>query len=133
MTNPTTLPAWTTLTAIVATTAAESAAKSGIESHNKPRADSALQPIHAAGLYADFSRQLIDATTRDALLKLADESGVVKQRAAMFAGAIVNPTENRPALHAALRASSIEPLQVAGVDVRPAIRAQLDRVKIFSV
>ena len=132
MTNPTTLPAWTTLTAIVATTAPESAAESGIESHNEPRADSALQPIHAAGLYADFSRQLIDATTRDALLKLADESGVVKQRAAMFAGAIVNPTENRPALHAALRASSIEPLQVAGVDVRPAIRAQLDRVKIFS-
>ena len=120
MPNPTTLPAWKKLAAIVAKSTAE------------PRTESALQPIHAAGLYADFSRQLIDATTRDALLELVDEAGVIKQRAAMFAGAIVNPTENRPALHAALRASTSVPLHVDGVDVRPAIRAQLDRVKIFS-
>ena len=116
MPNPTTLPAWKKLAAIVA----------------KPAAESALKPIHAAGLYADFSRQLIDATTRDALLELVDESGVVPQRAAMFAGAIVNPTENRPALHAALRANTSVPLNVAGIDVRLAIRAQLDRVKTFS-
>jgi glucose-6-phosphate isomerase len=116
MPNPTSLPAWKKLAAIVA----------------KPAAESALKPIHAAGLYADFSRQLVDATTRDALLALVDEAGVIKQRAAMFAGAAVNPTENRPALHAALRSNSTTPLQILGVDVRLAIRAQLDRVKTFS-
>jgi glucose-6-phosphate isomerase len=116
MPNPTTLPAWKKLAAIV----------------TKPAAESALKPIHAAGLYADFSRQLIDATTRNALLELIEESGVVPQRAAMFAGSAVNTTENRPALHAALRANTKVPLNVAGVDVRPAILAQLDRVKTFS-
>jgi glucose-6-phosphate isomerase len=123
MSNPTTLPAWKKLAAI--------AVKKSAESVLKPT-ESALKPVHAAGLYADFSRQLIDATTRDALLALVDEAGVIKQRAAMFAGAAVNPTENRPALHAALRSNSTTPLQISGVDVRPAIRAQLDRVRTFS-
>ncbi len=116
MPNPTTLAAWKKLAAV----------------HIKPAAESSIKPIYAAGLYADFSRQSIDTATRDALLALIDEAGVVAKRAAMFAGDSINTTENRPVLHTALRANATAPLLVAGEDVRPAIRAQLDSVKKFS-
>ncbi len=120
MQNPTTLAAWKTLATIEV----------------KSISVSALKPVHGAGLYADFSRQSIDPVVLDALLSLVDECGVVAQRAAMFAGENVNTTENRPALHTALRAltgtEANAPLLINGVDVRPQIRAQLDRVKTFS-
>lgn len=120
MPNPTTLAAWKKLATIDV----------------KSTPESALKPIHGAGLYADFSRQSIDAVVLDALLALVDEGGVMARRAAMFAGENVNTTENRPALHTALRAltgaDAGVPLLINGADVRPQIRAQLDRVKTFS-
>ncbi len=120
MPNPITLAAWKKLATIEV----------------KSIPVSALKPVHAAGLYADFSRQPIDSAVLNALLALVDECGVLTQRAAMFAGENVNTTEHRPALHTALRAltgaAANVPLMINGADVRPQIRAQLDRVKTFS-
>ena len=59
--------------------------------------------IEAVGLMADFSKQRLDAPAIDALFALADRAGLDQRRRALFAGEIVNPTENRPALHMALR------------------------------
>ena len=75
--------------------------------------------IEAAGLTADFSKQRIDATALDALFSLADKAGLVAARKRLFAGAIVNPTEARPALHPALR----------GVGGSKAIAAEVKRVR----
>jgi glucose-6-phosphate isomerase len=116
MPHPHTLPAWKTLSQLKPTEAAESV----------------LKPISATGIYADFSRQAIDAPVRDALNALAREAGVTAKRDAMFAGDAINTTENRPVLHTASRASTTTPLVVKGQDVRPAIAAQLAKVAAFA-
>lgn len=55
------------------------------------------------GLLADFSKHLITPDTRTLLLQLSEETGLPQAIAALFAGEAVNNTENRPALHMALR------------------------------
>jgi glucose-6-phosphate isomerase len=116
MPNPKSLAAWKKL--------------AGLGPSTQP--ESALPPLSAAGIYVDFSRQAIDAATRDTLHALAKEAGVETKRDAMFAGEAINTTEYRPVLHTASRASATTPLNVGGKDVRPAIRAQLARVETCS-
>ena len=58
--------------------------------------------IETAGLTVDLIKQPVDDAALDALLALARAADVEAKRAAMFSGAHVNPTEDRPALHAAL-------------------------------
>jgi glucose-6-phosphate isomerase len=50
----------------------------------------------------------------------------------MFAGARINPTEDRAVLHVALRAPRDTTLAVDGVDVVPEVHAVLDRMADFS-
>jgi len=58
-----------------------------------------------AGLYVDYSKNRITDETLALLLALADRCGVANRAAAMFRGDVVNVTENRAALHVALRAA----------------------------
>lgn len=58
----------------------------------------------AAGIFLDFSRQRIDAEVLDALFALAQARGLDAARAALWRGEPVNHTEDRAALHMALRA-----------------------------
>ena len=51
----------------------------------------------------DFSRQIVNGDITDALLKLADKSGLKDKIKAMFAGEKINQTEDRAVLHVALR------------------------------
>src|SRR5215218_6821705 len=53
----------------------------------------------APHLFADLSKNLIDARTESLLLELAHESGVEAHRAAMFAGEHINGTEDRAVMH----------------------------------
>jgi glucose-6-phosphate isomerase len=59
--------------------------------------------LQAGGLYADFSRQRLDAQVLQALAEWAHACGFESARAALFAGEPVNATEGRAALHTALR------------------------------
>jgi len=59
----------------------------------------------AADIHADASRQRVTPEVMQALLQLADECQVLSQAQAMFRGETVNATEQRPALHMALRGS----------------------------
>lgn len=59
--------------------------------------------ITAAGLTLDYSKNLLDATGLNLLLELAAESGLVNAIEALFRGDKVNASEDRPALHTALR------------------------------
>jgi glucose-6-phosphate isomerase len=59
--------------------------------------------LEAGPLYADISRQRLDDAVLRALEAWAHDCGFERLRADLFAGRVVNPTENRPALHPALR------------------------------
>ena len=62
--------------------------------------------FHAAGLTLDASHQRVNTAVMNALLQLADESGVMPQAQAMFRGEKINRTEDRAVLHVALRGST---------------------------
>jgi glucose-6-phosphate isomerase len=116
MPRPTDLPSWKQLAALAA----------------GPRGECAIAPIDAAGLYADFSRQSIDPPVCQELLSLATGMNLTQKSEALFAGAIVNASEQRPALHTALRAGAGDPLLVDGADIRGPIQDQLERLGRFS-
>ncbi|EHL31511.1 glucose-6-phosphate isomerase [Legionella drancourtii LLAP12] len=60
----------------------------------------------------DYSGQQIDDAILNTLLELATESNLQEQINALLAGHPVNSTENRPALHTALRAHDYEIIHV---------------------
>ncbi|WP_295995903.1 glucose-6-phosphate isomerase [Rugamonas sp.] len=86
----------------------------------------------AAGLFLDYSKNRVDATTIALLLELARERGVEARRDAMFAGDKINLTEHRAVLHTALRLPRGAALTVDGQDVVADVHAVLDRMKEFS-
>jgi glucose-6-phosphate isomerase len=92
--------------------------------------------IEAAGIFADFSKQRVTQGTMDLLAQLARERDVASGIDAMFSGAIVNPTEQRAALHVALRnlddrGSPLAPVRTGGTDVMPDIAGTLMRIGSF--
>lgn len=62
--------------------------------------------IEAAGWQVDLSRHRLDETADQALLDHGAAAGLQDALSDLFGGAHVNPSEDRPALHWALRASS---------------------------
>jgi glucose-6-phosphate isomerase len=88
--------------------------------------------VDAAGLFLDYSKNRLDATTVALLLDLARERGVERQRDAMFAGEKINLTEQRAVLHTALRMPRGNKLVVDGQDVAHDVHAVLDRIKDFT-
>jgi glucose-6-phosphate isomerase len=82
-------------------------------------------------LLLDYSKNLITEETRSLLLDLARQSDLEGWRARLFDGEPINVTEHRPVLHMALRNRSDRPMQVAGVDVMPQVRAVLDQMRRF--
>lgn len=83
-------------------------------------------------LIFDYSKTSISKPILSMLHKLADIAEVEYLRDRMFAGASVNETEMRPALHTALRRRDGEPLFVAGNNVTPIISEGRDRFLEFS-
>jgi glucose-6-phosphate isomerase len=88
--------------------------------------------VDAAGLFLDYSKNRLDATTIGLLLDLARERGVEAKRNAMFAGEKINLTEHRAVLHTALRLPRDKVLTVDGQNVTADVHAVLDRVKDFT-
>jgi len=60
--------------------------------------------FEAPEVFADLSKNRLDAATLKFLLELATECGLEARRDAMFAGEPINATEGRAVLHTALRA-----------------------------
>ena len=85
-----------------------------------------------AGLYLDYSKNLVNAETLRLLQKLAKARGVFARREAMFRGDKINETEKRAVLHVALRAPRGEKIFVDGKDVVPEVHEVLDRMAAFS-
>ena len=59
--------------------------------------------LTAPHVFADLSKNLIDTDSRALLLALAQQCGLAQQRDAMFAGELINHTEQRAVMHFLLR------------------------------
>ncbi len=89
--------------------------------------------LEATGIYFDFSKQRLTAETVLLLMELAHESGLRHRINAMFAGENINVSEQRPALHIALRAPASAVIMVDGVDVVNQVHKVLDKMTDFAV
>ena len=83
--------------------------------------------LEVGGVYLDYSKQRASRETLALLLKLAEQQGLSRWIERLFAGEAVNQTENRAALHMALRNRSARPMAVAGQDVMPQVLSVLKR------
>ncbi|MDN5930302.1 MAG: glucose-6-phosphate isomerase [Pseudonocardia sp.] len=88
--------------------------------------------IGAADLWLDYAKHRITRETLPLLLALADRAGLADRISAMFRGAHVNTSEDRPALHTALRLPRDARLLVDGRDVVSDVHAVLDRMGAFT-
>jgi len=61
--------------------------------------------LDACDLFLDYSKNLLNSSTRGLLVELAGEAGVRDAIDAMFAGDAINNTEGRSVLHVAMRSN----------------------------
>jgi glucose-6-phosphate isomerase len=88
--------------------------------------------LEAGDLYLDYSKNLATRETMELLVGLAERSGLRRRIDAMFAGERINVSEDRPALHVALRAPRDDVIDVDGENVVPWVHAVLDRMASFA-
>lgn len=88
--------------------------------------------VEAAGFYLDYSKHRVTDETIRLLVALAEARGLDAQIEAMFAGAVVNATERRAALHTALRAPRTSSVGVDGTDVVPEVHRVLGQMAAFA-
>lgn len=92
---------------------------------NDPTRSTTLS-LDAGPIHADFARQRIDTAVLRDLEAWALRCGFANSRDDLFAGRIVNPTEQRPALHTVLRgASSVDTELAAAVALERRRMAEL--------
>jgi glucose-6-phosphate isomerase len=87
--------------------------------------------LRAAGIYADYSKNIVTAETMALLVDLAEAVDLPGWIRRMFSGDRINNTEQRSVLHIALRNRSNRPIYVDGEDVMPAVNAVLQRMDDF--
>ncbi len=85
-----------------------------------------------ADLVVDWSKHRADRRTVDLLLALADRAGVGAAIGSLFAGEHVNTTEDRAAMHMALRAPRRAEIHVDGHEVVAEVHEVLDRAGSFA-
>jgi glucose-6-phosphate isomerase len=89
-------------------------------------------------VFADLSKNRIDAATEALLLDLARQSGVAEHRDAMFAGAVINNTEQREVAHFLLRKPALSHMERAQAapefiaKALPQVHATLDAMLAYA-
>ena len=85
--------------------------------------------LDAAGLHFDWSKTHLDGALLEKFAALAEAREFAGRRDALFSGAIVNPTEHRPAEHVAERGSGApQAVELAGAR-RSRMRALVDAIE----
>lgn len=91
------------------------------------------QNLHSVNdISLDTAYQGIDDRAWQSLFAGARQSGLEGFIADMFAGKHINNSEDRPALHSALRNLSQTPVMIAGADVMPAVAKVWERIEVIS-
>ena len=98
-------PAWQALTAHYTKTAPDFDLRRAFDDDAKRFERLSIEAPH---VFADLSKNYLDASTLAALHRLAEQCQVEQRRDAMFAGAAINHTEERQVLHTALRRTDAE-------------------------
>ncbi len=88
--------------------------------------------LEVGGITLDYSKNRITDETLNLLFKLAREAGLPERIKQMFHGEKINETENRAALHVALRNRTNSPIEVDGEDVMPKVNHVLHRMGEFT-
>ena len=83
-------------------------------------------------LLYDFSKNIVSQDTLNLLYDVAQEAHLSDWVNTLFSGEKINFTENRAALHIALRNRSNKPILVDGKDVMPEVNAVLEKMHLFS-
>ncbi|HVF13306.1 MAG TPA: glucose-6-phosphate isomerase [Acidimicrobiales bacterium] len=86
----------------------------------------------AGDLYLDWSKNRVTGETIALLVALAEKAGLRRRTEDMFSGRHINVTEDRAALHVALRAPVGDSIVVDGVDVVPLVHDVLGRMADFA-
>lgn len=84
------------------------------------------------GLFFDYSKQRVTDKIRTELLNLAKSCHIEQARDAMFEGQKVNITEDRAALHTALRRPKSDSVIIEGQNIMGDIHDTLHKMEIFS-
>lgn len=87
--------------------------------------------IDFEGVCFDYSKQLIDKSTKKLLIEFAEQMGLSDAIDKLVSGYTVNTTENRPALHTALRLPKGASLIVDNVDIAKQVHQSLDSMAII--
>lgn len=85
--------------------------------------------LDVAGIYFDFSKTHLDGDALAAFVALADAAGLAAKRDALFAGAIVNPTEGRAAEHTAERGEGAPDSVARAREGQARMRALIDVIE----
>jgi len=86
----------------------------------------------AGDIFLDYSKNIITSETMALLVRLAEGCHLKQKVTAMFNGDVVNVTEQRAALHTALRMPENAELKLDGINIIPAVHAVLRRMAVFS-
>ncbi|MEO0048332.1 MAG: hypothetical protein RLZZ410_1291 [Pseudomonadota bacterium] len=89
------------------------------------------QLISAVGLTLDTAYQNISDEESRELIDMAISKGALQKRDDLFSGKAINQSENRAALHPALRNMSGDPMQIDGQDVMPLVKQVWQRIEGF--
>lgn len=84
--------------------------------------------LQVGDIHLDYSKNFVDNEVMTELLALAESHDLKKAIARLMSGDNVNTTENRPALHTALRRAMNKPLVINQQDVMQNIGAQLEKM-----
>lgn len=85
-----------------------------------------------SGITFDFSRQQLTEKTINLLIQLAQESALKEKIEDLFSGKKINNSEQRAALHTALRHFSTEPVYYDSLDIMGEIRNTREKIKQIS-
>ena len=88
--------------------------------------------LRLGGLLFDYSKNRINGETINLLVALAEQAELPACIGRMFGGKKINSTEQRAALHTALRNRSGRSVYVDGKDVMPDVRRVLGLMRRFS-
>ena len=88
--------------------------------------------LQLGSLFFDYSKNRINAETVKLLVALAEQAGLPAYIERMFSGEKINSTEQRAALHTALRNRSDQPVNVDGKNVMPDVQRVLGLMRRFS-
>ena len=88
--------------------------------------------VEAEGLWLDLSRQRLDASALKLLLELAEQTCVPDWIERMFSGERINNTEDRAALHIALRRPAERPVTSGGDDVMLHVETERQKMRALA-